>query len=255
MEQKDAHNLLRWYQQMGIHHAVSEQPFDRRGYPMKKPVAASPNPSGIVPLERIIHPDLRQEVAACQTLAELQQVMTNFNGCDLKKGATHLVFADGNPQASLMLIGEAPGAEEDKQGLPFVGLSGQLLDRMLATIGLDRRSLYIANIIPWRPPGNRQPTATEIAMCLPFVEKHIALVAPQLLVFLGGVAAKTLLQTTEGIVRLRGRWQSYTNSYLSQPIPALATFHPAYLLRSPAQKAMVWQDLLQVQKQLRALNR
>lgn len=251
MKHEDARSLLRWYQHMGIHYAVSDEPFNRREHSMKKStIISSDSPVG-VPIK---DPNLRQDVAACQTLADLRHLMTNFNGCDLKKGATHLVFADGNPQASLMLIGEAPGAEEDKQGLPFVGLSGQLLDRMLATIGLDRRSLYIANIIPWRPPGNRQPTATEIAMCLPFVEKHIALVAPQLLVFLGGVAAKTLLQTTEGIVRLRGRWQQYTNPYLSRAIPALATFHPAYLLRSPAQKSLVWQDLLQVQKQLTAVS-
>ncbi|MEI8296189.1 MAG: uracil-DNA glycosylase [Alphaproteobacteria bacterium] len=240
MEQRDAYQLLQWYQQMGINLAVAQEPLDRRGQVMVKPPVKSVVTS-------VISTDLRREVASCQTLAELRQLMMNFDGCDLKKGATQLVFSDGNPQSSLMLIGEAPGAEEDKQGRPFVGLSGQLLDRMLATIGLDRRSLYITNILPWRPPGNRQPTASEIALCLPFIEKHIALVAPRLLLFLGGVAAKTLLQTSEGIVRLRGHWQDYSNPYTAQVIPALATFHPAYLLRSPGQKALVWQDLLQVQ--------
>jgi hypothetical protein len=191
MEQRDVYQLLRWYQQMGINLAVAEKPFDRRGHVItKSPIVASPIilPTVTVSPKRVVassggNTDLRQQVASCQTLADLRQLMMNFNGCDLKKGATNLVFADGNPQASLMLIGEAPGAEEDKQGLPFVGLSGQLLDRMLATIGLDRRSLYIANIVPWRPPGNRQPTTTEIALCLPFIEKHIALAAPRLLLF------------------------------------------------------------------------
>lgn len=233
---KQSHDLLRWYTQIGISAAVCETPCNRRVIAERSSVACP----AVLPLE------------GCRTLPDLRQRMEAFEGCGLKHGATQLVFADGNPEAKIMLIGEAPGAEEDKQGRPFVGLSGKLLDRMFATIGLDRTSFYITNIVPWRPPGNRQPTAAEIALCLPFLEKHIALVAPRLLVFLGGVAAKTLLNTTEGIVRLRGQWKTYANPYLPEPIPALATFHPAYLLRSPGQKALVWQDLLAIQKTLKS---
>ncbi len=163
----------------------------------------------------------------------------------------NLVFADGNPKASLMLVGEAPGADEDRQGLPFVGQSGQLLDKVLSSIGLDRTKVYISNIIPWRPPGNRPPTTTEIAACQPFIERHIELIKPQVLVLLGGVAAKTLLGATEGIVRLRGSWKNYQPTPTSPVIKTIATFHPAYLLRSPGQKAMVWRDFLTIEKELK----
>jgi DNA polymerase len=192
-------------------------------------------------------------LSECQTLEDLRRAITDFEGCALKKTATNLVFADGNPQAKVMLVGEAPGADEDRQGLPFVGVSGQLLDRMLATIGLDRTSVYITNILPWRPPGNRQPTPQEIAMCKPFVEKHIALVQPQILVLVGGVAMKALFNTNEGIMRLRGTWQSYTPAELEAPIKAIATYHPSFLLRSPGQKAQSWQDMLMIKKALETL--
>ncbi|MBM3571644.1 MAG: uracil-DNA glycosylase, partial [Alphaproteobacteria bacterium] len=164
--------------------------------------------------------------------------------------ATNLVFGDGNPQAGLMLIGEAPGADEDRQGLPFVGVSGQLLDRMLAAIGRDRRSAYITNILPWRPPGNRQPTPAEIALCLPFIQRHIELVAPRVMVLVGGTSAKALLGRAEGIMKLRGRWFEYASVGLAQPVAALATYHPAYLLRTPAQKREAWRDLLAVKKKI-----
>jgi DNA polymerase len=172
--------------------------------------------------------------------------MTAFTGCALRTTATNLVFAEGNPKSALMLVGEAPGAEEDKQGVPFVGASGKLLDKMLAAIGLDRTHVYISNVLPWRPPGNRTPTDQEIAACLPFIAQHIALVQPKLLLFLGGVAAKSLLRTNEGIMRLRGKQVAYTAPD-GTTIPAIATFHPSYLLRSPAQKKEAWQDLLLVQ--------
>lgn len=152
-----------------------------------------------------------------------------------------------------MLVGEAPGEDEDRQGKPFVGRSGQLLDRMLAAIGLDRSTVYITNVLPWRPPGNRSPTPAEIAVCLPFVERHIELVDPALLVLVGGVAAKTLLGTQEGIVRLRGRWLLHSSPGLSRPLPTLATYHPAYLLRSPAHKRDSWRDLLTVKNKLNDL--
>jgi DNA polymerase len=173
-----------------------------------------------------------------------------FEGCALKQTATNLVFADGNPDSGLMLIGEAPGADEDRLGLPFVGVSGRLLDRMLAAIGRDRTGTYITNILPWRPPGNRQPTPAEMAMCLPFVQRHVELVRPRIIVLIGGTSAKTLLGTAEGIMRLRGRWFDYRSPGLARPIPALATFHPAYLLRSPAQKREAWRDFLALKKKI-----
>ena len=188
--------------------------------------------------------------AAAADLPALRAALAAFDGCGLKETASNLVFADGNPDADLMLIGEAPGADEDRRGLPFVGVSGQLLDRMLASIGRDRGSCYITNMLPWRPPGNRQPTAAELAACLPFLRRHIQLAAPRALVFVGGTSAKTLLARTEGIMRLRGRWYDYAPGGDAKPIPALAIFHPAYLLRSPAQKALAWRDLLMLKAHL-----
>ena len=160
------------------------------------------------------------------------------------------MFADGTANARLMFIGEAPGAEEDRQGVPFVGPAGRLLDRMLAAIGMDRAEVYITNILPWRPPGNRNPTDSEITLCLPFIEKHIALVEPAVLVAVGGTAAKALLHTREGIMRLRGRWFNYTAPDSGTRIPLRAVLHPAYLLRQPGQKGNAWHDLIAIKKQL-----
>jgi uracil-DNA glycosylase family 4 len=181
-----------------------------------------------------------------QTLDELKASMEAFESCALRFTALNTVFGDGNPQASVMLVGEAPGADEDRLGKPFVGMSGQLLDRMLATIGLNRNNIYISNILPWRPPGNRQPTTEEISLCLPFIKRHIALIKPKVLVFVGGVSTKALLNSKEGITKLRGKWQEYSDSALPEPIPALAIYHPAFLLRSPGQKRAAWQDLLKL---------
>ncbi len=194
----------------------------------------------------------REIAAACHDLASLRQALERFQGCGLKATAKHTVFADGNPKAKVMLVGEAPGREEDIQGLPFVGRSGQLLDRMLAAIGLDRTQVYISNILPWRPPGNRTPTSGEIAVCLPFIERHIVLAQPDILVLLGGISAKALLDTNEGIVRLRGRWKIYRSG--ERQIPALPSFHPAYLLRQPAQKRQTWQDMLALRVRIDSLN-
>lgn len=185
----------------------------------------------------------------CKTLEELKGAMHSFNECALKKTALNTVFCDGNPKAEVMLVGEAPGADEDAQGLPFVGQSGQLLNKIFQAIGLDRSNLYIANILPWRPPGNRTPTNEEIAMCQPFIEQHIQLIKPKLLVFLGGISSKTLLKTTEGITKLRGRFHEY-KTHQGECIPAFATYHPAYLLRSPGQKAQVWHDVLKIKQYL-----
>ncbi len=187
---------------------------------------------------------------AANTLEDLRAALQAFEGCALKHTATNLVFGDGNAEARIMLVGEAPGADEDRLGLPFVGVSGQLLDRMLATIGLDRTSAYITNILYWRPPGNRNPTAAEIAACLPFIERHIELVDPEVLVMVGGTAAKTILGQSEGIMKLRGRWFNYESARMVRPISATAIYHSAYLLRSPAQKRDAWRDLLAIKLRL-----
>lgn len=190
-----------------------------------------------------------------ETLEELRAAIAGFDGVSIKSTATNLVFSDGNAGAPVMLIGEAPGADEDRTGKPFVGASGQLLDRILASSGLDRaapeplRSIYISNILNWRPPGNRTPTPAEIEVSLPLIERHIQLVKPKLLIFAGGVAAQALLGSSESISRLRGQWHNYIPQTPelragAAPIPALATFHPSYLLRTPAQKRLVWADML-----------
>lgn len=180
---------------------------------------------------------------ACETLEQLRHAMEHATGCDLIKAATHTVFSDGNPEADIMLIGEAPGADEDRLGQPFVGQSGQLLDTILATIGVDRSSIYISNIIPWRPPGNRPPTTAEVAYCLPFIQRHIELVQPKILILLGGVAVKALLNRGDGILKLRGQVLEYTMKNGST-IAAMPTLHPSYIMRSPSQKALVWKDML-----------
>jgi len=249
---------LRWYQELGINSAVGEAPANHtaplrivppKGSSSQKPQTLTPVPSHPIAFHK--SPTLTSvNLSDCKTLEDLRRALGSFEGCPLKKTATNLVFADGNPQAKVMLVGEAPGADEDRQGVPFVGVSGQLLDRMLATIGLDRTSVYITNIVPWRPPGNRQPTPQEIAACKPFVEKHITLINPEILVLVGGVAMKTLFNTNDGIMRLRGTWQSYTSPDLKEPIKAIATYHPSFLLRSPGQKAQSWQDLLMIKKAL-----
>nr|CAM74815.1 Uracil DNA glycosylase [Magnetospirillum gryphiswaldense MSR-1] len=183
-------------------------------------------------------------------LAQLRQAMEAFDALPLKRTAMSTVFADGNPDADIMCIGEAPGQEEDRQGLPFVGKSGKLLDRMLASIGLDRGSVYISNVVPWRPVDNRKPTADEVAVCLPFITRHIELVDPKLLILFGGAAASALLGRSEGINRLRGRWFDYSSPGLPRPVAVMPTFHPAYLLRTPAAKREAWRDLLAVRKRI-----
>ncbi len=191
-------------------------------------------------------------VQSCKDLNELKYLVENFNNCELKKYAKNTVFADGNPKAEIMLIGEAPGANEDLQGIPFCGKSGQLLDKMLGAIGLDRSTVYISNTVFWRPPGNRQPTYEETEMCRPFLEKHIALIKPKVIVLVGGVAANSILKSNIGISKIRGKFYEYTNQYLSSPITTTAIFHPAYLLRQPKQKRLAWEDLQLIQKHLKS---
>lgn len=196
--------------------------------------------------------------ATCETLEDLQNVITSFNGLSVKKTASNMVFADGNPKAKIMLIGEAPGADEDMQGKPFVGETGQLLDKILACINLDRKSddlqsaVYISHILNWRPPGNRTPTSSEMNISLPFVEKHIALVNPDILIICGGVAGKMLLKSSATISKLRGSIHEYQGTS-GRSIPAMVTYHPAYLLRTPAQKKAVWADMLMFQEKLKNL--
>ncbi|MFG1243287.1 uracil-DNA glycosylase [Xanthobacter sp. V7C-4] len=190
----------------------------------------------------------REAARNAESLDALRAILDGFEGCALKRTATRLVFADGNPKAKVMFVGEAPGRDEDQQGLPFVGRSGRLLDLMMAAIGLDRTSAYIANVIPWRPPGNRTPTPQETAVCLPFIKRQIELADPDILVCLGGPSAQALLATTEGITRLRGRFMDYESG--TRTIRAIATFHPAYLLRTPLGKRLAWRDMLAVEAAL-----
>jgi uracil-DNA glycosylase len=180
----------------------------------------------------------------------LAAVIAGFDGCALKRTATNTVFADGNPTGPVMIIGEGPGADEDRIGRPFVGRAGQLLDRMLAAIGQDRSSVLITNVVYWRPPGNRTPTAAEIASCLPFVLRHIALVQPKVLVLAGGTAAGALLPQGQGITRLRGRWFDLAVPGLDRPVPTLPMFHPSFLLRTPERKREAWRDLLSLRARL-----
>ena len=245
--------LLAWQMEAGADEAIAETPLDRfstRSSPPDPVVepAAEPDPPGGRAGPAMT--GAGQIAAAAADLDSLRSAFEAFDGCPLKETATNFVFADGAPGAKLMFIGEAPGAEEDRQGIPFVGPAGRLLDRMLAAIGLERGEVYITNILPWRPPGNRNPTDSEIAVCLPFIERHIALVEPAAVVAVGGTAAKVLLDTREGIMRLRGRWFSYTVPGSGAPIPLRAILHPAYLLRQPGQKKDAWTDLIAIKKRL-----
>ena len=190
----------------------------------------------------------REAAKSARDLDELRALLDNFDGCALRATATQLVFADGNPQGRVMFVGEAPGHDEDISGRPFVGRSGKLLDLMMAAIGLDRTKVYIANVVPWRPPGNRTPTPQETAICLPFIRRQIELADPDVLVCLGGPSMQTLLGTKDGITRTRGRWFPFDTG--TREIRAMATFHPAFLLRSPLQKRFAWRDFLAIKKAL-----
>lgn len=258
---------LRFLVELGADEAIGEAPLDRYSA-----VAAPPVPERKAPPMRVVPappaaPALAAPVPAAQAvvsaraaaeaardLDELRAALAAFEGCALKATATNLVFADGVPGAPVMIVGEAPGADEDRQGKPFVGVSGQLLDRMLGFIGLDRTTnVYIANVIPWRPPANRPPTQAEIAACEPFIRRQIELARPKVLLFVGNISTKTLLGTTEGIIKMRGKWRDYTSPGLVETLPALPTFHPAYLLRSPSQKRESWRDLLSLRAKLKSV--
>ncbi|MCB1882597.1 MAG: uracil-DNA glycosylase [Geminicoccaceae bacterium] len=228
---------------LGVYAPVAAPPADPAPPPFSPRAPAPAQPSLLTP-----EGDRVRTAAAlaqgCRSLGELARVLEAFEGCSLKDTANSLCFADGSGDARVMLVGEAPGAEEDRQGRPFCGPSGRLLDRMLGTIGLDRRHVWITNMIYWRPPGNRTPTPAEIALCQPFLERQIELLRPGYIVFLGGIAARALLNRKEGITRLRGQEFAYGG------IPVLAMFHPAYLLRQPLQKKLAWRDLVTLRKAL-----
>ena len=269
-----ARDILTFYMEAGVDALVGEEPVDRfapepaapapepraaaaedrppstirttlppKGMPPATPAAAPPSPDVAVMAAR-------EAAKSATTLDELKTILGAFEGCGLKKSAKQLVFSDGNPQARVMFVGEAPGSDEDRMGLPFIGRSGQLLDRMMAAIGLKRETdAYIANIIPWRPPGNRTPTPQESQICLPFIARQIELADPDILVCLGGPSSQTLLGFTDGIRKTRGRFIAYNTG--KREIRAIATFHPAYLLRSPLEKRLAWRDFLSIKQALK----
>jgi len=276
---------LDWHLDIGANEVLQDMPNDRTAalaQMLKSPAASlaapaanedtpKPKPSLVSSLAGAPAQDMMGSVqakleavklaAACNTLDELRAALAGFEGLAIRKTASNMVFSDGNHKARVMVVGEAPGADEDRQGKPFVGVSGQLLDRIFACIGLSRteedpaKSIYISNVINWRPPGNRTPSPAEIDISLPFIERHIALVKPQFLILSGGVAAKGLLGSADGISKLRGKFHDYRPltegiGAGAEPIPALATYHPAYLLRTPSQKALVWADMLMLRAQL-----
>ena len=265
---------LAWQAELGADEAIAETPVDRFALETAQQTARAtqrPAPTRpAAPALRAIHsaqPDAAQpdavraarEIAAgCRDLASLGAALAAFDGCPLKQGARNCVFADGDPAARVMIVGEAPGRDEDIAGKPFVGRSGQLLDRMLAAIGLDRRAtdpargVYITNILPWRPVENRAPSADETAMLTPFVARHIALADPEFVLVMGATAARALLQTPEGILKLRGRWRRAVAGGEAEDAGRLClpTLHPAYLLRNPAAKRLAWRDLLSLRAAL-----
>jgi len=259
--QPSPRELLRFYAEAGVDALVGEAPVDRfapetpRPAARAAPPARAPEIKSAPPLAAPPSPDAaaldaREAVTTVTTLEELRAALERFEGCALKATASRLVFADGNPRAKLMLVGEAPGRDEDIEGLPFVGRSGKLLDLMLKAIGLDRTQVYIANIVPWRPPGNRTPTPQESAICLPFMLRQIELANPDILVCMGNPSTQTLLGTRDGITKTRGRWFPFQTG--AREIRAIATFHPAFLLRSPLQKRFAWRDFLAIKKALTA---
>ncbi|MBQ7659446.1 MAG: uracil-DNA glycosylase [Alphaproteobacteria bacterium] len=249
--QLNIESVLKWYIEAGLSEICGNEPLKIQTEKQKSPP----------PFLRQATTDLAQNMIAsrqnarelsgsAKTLSELKEVVSSFEGCGLKLTAKSTVFGAGNEHASLMIIGEAPGADEDRLGLPFVGRSGRLLEKMLHAVCLKRDEVYITNVLPWRPPGNRTPTDAEVAVCLPFLKRQIELIEPKIILLLGGSAANALLENSDSISRLRGQWLEYGVS-VKKKIPALASFHPAFLLRNGAQKAKAWSDFLRVLKKLK----
>lgn len=257
-----ARELLAFYLEAGVDCALSDEPVNRLAeddvvaeQPASRPALF--RTANAAPPQALAEPtpppdaaiaSAREIAPTAASLEELRTLLERFDGCALKSTATRLVFADGNPKARIMFVGEAPGRDEDLEGLPFVGRSGRLLDLMMAAIGLDRTSAYIANVIPWRPPGNRDPSPQETQICLPFIRRQIELVDPDVLVCLGKPSSQAVLDVKDGIMKTRGKWIDYNTG--TRKIRAMATFHPAYLLRQPIYKRLTWQDLRSVKKAL-----
>ena len=239
-------NLLRKIKLQGVDEIIGNSPKNRlKSYITGDKVNLNKNDKNSNQLNNISSlPDLK----AVDSLDDLKDYMSKFKGCELYKSATNMVFSDGNKSSEIMLIGEAPGHDEDIQGKPFVGRSGKLLNKMLEAIGLSRDTVYIANIVPWRPPNNRRPTEEEINICLPFIQKHIELIAPKVLMLLGSTATYALLRNKEGITKIRGKWVDMEFGKLK--VPTLPSFHPAFLLRQPAQKKYSWEDLKMLKKKI-----
>ena len=264
--------IMEWYVEAGVDILLEEHPIDRFSEIPPPPRQKSEQLAGHSPAERLAQkeekkprpvpaaktpatiPDgaavdkAREIAASANTLEELKEAMACFEGCNLKRTAKSLVFSDGNPQAKIMIIGDAPDRDEDLQGMPFVNRTGQLLDRMLAAIDLSREDTYLTNVIPWRPPGNRAPTPQETEICRPFIERHIELVNPDVILLFGILSSKTLLKNNDGIMKLRGNWTEIIIEKTA--IKALPTLHPAYLLKQPAHKRLVWQDLLNLKQSI-----
>jgi DNA polymerase len=272
-DEKALQSLIAWWADAGFDPDEIEAPAPARKPALQTAAPAAPSPQPQRPARqrpaataaaamaagfgeaRKEGPDARTLAGKCETLDQLFAAIESFEGCALKRTARNTVISRGNPQADIMIVGEGPGRDEDEQGKPFVGRSGQLLDRMFEAIGLDEDKLYISNIVNWRPPGNRNPTQEEIAQCLPFIERHIAIKQPKLLILTGGVSAQSLLRASTGIMRLRGRWAEYrvkdkAMEPTEQHIPALPVLHPAYLLRRPQEKRLAWRDLLALKARL-----
>ena len=247
---------------MGADEAVSDEAVDRyeelaKKNKPKKVISVAKKSGSSAVVQGVANPakvasDSRKIAENCDTLEELEEAVRSFKVLSICKTATNTVFSDGQKDAEIMLIGEAPGAEEDAQGMPFCGISGKMLDQMLSHIGLSReKNFYITNSLFWRPPGNRRPTPEELAICLPFVEKHIALVKPKLIILVGGTAVTAVLADKQGIAKLRGDFFEYSNQYLDESVKVTAIFHPAYLLRSPGKKSLAWRDALNIRKYIK----
>ena len=257
--------ILNWYIQSGVTETIALEPCNRfcpasEQILLKKELSppasmAIPVTQPQIPADNLLQ-SASQVASSSQNLEQLKEALQNFDGCALKKTAKNTVFGQGNPNAEVMIIGEAPGADEDRLGLPFVGASGQLLDKMMLAVGLSRQTnAYISNIIPWRPPGNRNPSNVEIALCMPFIQRHIELVTPKIIITLGSISFTSLINTTETISKARGIWHQYQTPNLSAPILLMPVFHPAFLLRTPAQKKNAWRDFLNISEKLNELKK
>lgn len=253
-KQINIQEALDWYIWAGVDETCSDLPCLFAEEHLKQPVSIpvssaeqtiSAKPAISVKPLPLVSQNARELCAKAQNLQELRDIMQAFEGCNLKKTATSTVFGDGAENARVMLVGEAPGADEDRIGRPFVGRCGKLLDKMFQAIQLERSECYITNVLPWRPPGNRTPTDDEIAVCLPFLKRQIELIEPDFILLLGGISLKSVMDVADSISRTRGKWLEYSTSS-GKKINVLATYHPSYLLRSTAQKSRVWADLLRL---------